>query len=227
MNKTKEVRNYFDSLAPHWSDRYLDDSMVQSRLNLFKTELNNNGKLEGEVLDFGCGSGEITYFLSDNGYEMQGTDVSVEMIKEAKETRENSLITWQIYSGVGRLNYVDNQFDAVISSSVLEYAPNIEELLSEFFRILKPGGVVIFTVPDLRHWHRLKESVLILLLKIKFIKSILVKSKWSEGAHYLLYSKNRLTIKKWLKKIKKIGFIPSSVPECKSALVLISAIKSS
>ena len=45
------------------------------------------------------------------------------------------------------LTYADASFDLVVNSDVLEHVPDVERALSEIYRILKPGGLYIFTVP--------------------------------------------------------------------------------
>ena len=50
------------------------------------------------------------------------------------------------------LSYADQTFDIVLTSETLEHVPNITRALSELYRILKPGGVHIFTVPVV--WER-------------------------------------------------------------------------
>jgi SAM-dependent methyltransferase len=48
---------------------------------------------------------------------------------------------------VTRTTFPDKSFDLIISSDVLEHVPNVEGAFAEFHRVLKPGGICIFTVP--------------------------------------------------------------------------------
>ncbi len=45
------------------------------------------------------------------------------------------------------LSYVDSTFDLVLTSETLEHVPDVELALKEIYRVLKPGGMHIFTVP--------------------------------------------------------------------------------
>ena len=53
-----------------------------------------------------------------------------------------------------RLSYADATFDLVITSETLEHVPDIDVALKEIYRILKPGGLHLFTVPIV--WNRAK-----------------------------------------------------------------------
>lgn len=45
------------------------------------------------------------------------------------------------------LSYKENSFDVVLTSDTLEHVPKYEAALSEIYRVLKPGGFHIFTIP--------------------------------------------------------------------------------
>lgn len=49
-----------------------------------------------------------------------------------------------------QLSYKDNMFDLVLTSDVLEHVPNVKQALEETFRVLKPGGAHIMSVPIIR-----------------------------------------------------------------------------
>ena len=48
-----------------------------------------------------------------------------------------------------RLSYADNIFDLVLCSETLEHIPDVDRALSEMYRILKPGGTLLCSVPIL------------------------------------------------------------------------------
>ncbi len=52
------------------------------------------------------------------------------------------------------LPFKDAAFDVVISSNTFEHLPNTEEILKEVFRILKPGGVLLATIPFMMRLHQ-------------------------------------------------------------------------
>ncbi len=97
------------------------------------------------VLDAGCGFGEWVCFLGQQGYRAEGLDFSSDLISRLRATYPQ--LTWQ-NGDVRHMPYADDAFDAVISWGVIEHDEDgPAEALREFLRVLKPGGVVIVTVP--------------------------------------------------------------------------------
>ena len=62
---------------------------------------------------------------------------------------------------LNRLTYVSSSFDLVLNSDVLEHVPDINRALAEIFRVLKPGGLYIFTVPAVwpQAWTRTRAAI--------------------------------------------------------------------
>ena len=139
-----QVYDLFMDNVPYeqWGE-YLD--------NLFK----EYGIEDGLLLDLGCGTGKLTRFLADRGYDMIGVDYSYEMLDIAKEQSDESILyllqdmrefelygtVRGIYSACDSLNYV------------LE-----EDELREVFALannyLDPGGIFVF---DLNTPYKYKE----------------------------------------------------------------------
>ncbi len=95
-----------------------------------------------KVLDVGCGTGGVMQMLNELGAECEGVDVSE---KALEYCRKKNL---KVVQGDGiKLPYADNTFDLVISSDVLEHIEKDFEAVAEVKRVLKPGGVIIATVP--------------------------------------------------------------------------------
>jgi SAM-dependent methyltransferase len=93
----------------------------------------------GKVLDFGCGAKPYkTYFTHAEQYI--GLD-----IEKSGHGHENEQID-VFYNGT-TIPFEDNHFDAVFSSEVFEHVFNLDEVLPEIRRVLKPGGKMLFTCP--------------------------------------------------------------------------------
>lgn len=115
-------------------------------------------KLEStaRILDYGCGSGNNSVFFMQQGYEVHGCDVApsfqnllAENLKlhnlPAECTKRFTLIDPE----VTELPYPTEYFDFILSNQVLYYLPTEEHLkkvVAELHRILKPRGVVMFTM---------------------------------------------------------------------------------
>jgi ubiquinone/menaquinone biosynthesis C-methylase UbiE len=100
------------------------------------------------VLDLGCGSGQYLAQLASMGFDCCGADISEEMLHIAREKLPSSSVKW-IHSDCCNVPVEDHYFDLIICAGVLEYLARDTEALDEIRRLIKPGGFVIFTLPNL------------------------------------------------------------------------------
>jgi SAM-dependent methyltransferase len=99
----------------------------------------------GAILDAGCGFGEWVSFLSAQGYRAVGLDYSEALIGRLRAAYPQH--EWTL-GDIRRMPYADGAFDAVISWGVIEHdEAGPGETLREFHRVLRPGGVIVVTVP--------------------------------------------------------------------------------
>lgn len=108
------------------------------------------GGLEGKaVLDAGCGDGFFTsLILKKNPKSVSGVDYSVQAISFAKEKCEGAEFKAEDLSAT---SFRENLFDVVFLIEVFEHIPNNKkkEIVDELYRILKPGGRLIVSVPSI------------------------------------------------------------------------------
>ncbi len=106
---------------------------------------------QGKVLEVGCGRGSISSFFAENGYQVSLLDISASIIKDAQKIFENNGHAEKAEFVVGdanKLPYPDNVFDVTISIGLLEHFDNVDTVIAEQIRVLKPGGVFIaYVVP--------------------------------------------------------------------------------
>lgn len=100
------------------------------------------------LLDIGIGTGLASMPFAKAGLEIYGCDGSTEMLKicEAKAFAKE-LKALQLHNC--RLPYTDSFFNHVICSGVLHFFNNLDKILQEIFRVIKPGGIFAFTVAAL------------------------------------------------------------------------------
>lgn len=96
----------------------------------------------GKALDAACGVGETIKQLSQLGYEAIGVDIDDDAVMTA---RSNQLEVYQADSQ--QLPFKDNDFSLVTCLDGLEHMLDDEKALSEFYRVLKNGGVLLLNVP--------------------------------------------------------------------------------
>jgi ubiquinone/menaquinone biosynthesis C-methylase UbiE len=143
-----DVRAMFDSLALEY---------VRSREQQFSFKSQKRIVIDmlagarGRLLEIGCGPAVMTPELLAMGFEVQGIDMSAEMVRRAGERIAGHPLAKRCRFARGdveRLQFAGGTFDAVLCMGVLEYLPRYGRALAEIFRVLAPGGVAVFTVPN-------------------------------------------------------------------------------
>ncbi|MGF1501736.1 MAG: methyltransferase domain-containing protein [Paracoccaceae bacterium] len=95
------------------------------------------------VLELGCGGGlllrEIGFALGPHGLAA-GVDISPDQIRAAAAGSVGIPAVKAAVGDVRALAYPDAVFDAAVAVQVIEYVPEVETVLAEARRVLKPGG---------------------------------------------------------------------------------------
>jgi SAM-dependent methyltransferase len=103
-----------------------------------------------KVLDFGCGTGEFSRLLSGMGYQVVGSDVSHLFLRDALERHGDAAHLAFVQSDPGpHLPFRDGAFDAVAAVNVIEHVAEPGPMLRQLARVLRPGGVLVLTFPNL------------------------------------------------------------------------------
>lgn len=104
--------------------------------------LPENGKLK--VLDVGTGTGFFAVLLAQAGHRVEGVDLTPAMLEEARAlaAQRGLDITFREMDAQ-TLDYEDGCFDAVISRNLTWTLPDPERAYGQWFRVLKPGGVLL------------------------------------------------------------------------------------
>jgi ubiquinone/menaquinone biosynthesis C-methylase UbiE len=105
--------------------------------------------LKGKHLELGCGDWQIPQAIANLGFEeVIGCDFfSDEYLSEyqKKLTAKNAQLVR--YDGQ-KIPYPDNYFDTVSSLCVMEHIVDVEEMLTQMHRVLKPKGILIVKCPN-------------------------------------------------------------------------------
>lgn len=98
------------------------------------------------VLDAGCAAGWYTKWLLDHGAEVTALDFSPRMIEMTRERVGDRAELRQTDLNEPLDFLPDQSFDIVLSSLVLHYLEDWTGVMNEFHRILRPAGVLVFSV---------------------------------------------------------------------------------
>jgi SAM-dependent methyltransferase len=102
--------------------------------------LSDSGLARPRILDFGCGAGEVIEAGRSRDIEIYGAEVFYEGGDTRAEIERKGLMDLVGVIENGTIPFPDGFFDYVISNQVFEHIQDIDEMLREIHRILKPGG---------------------------------------------------------------------------------------
>jgi len=143
------------------------------------------------ALDIGCREGYQTIYLQKKGYHVTSIDIE-------------KIIPECIVMNVDKkLKFKDNSFDLIWCSEVIEHLKNPAFSISEFRRVLKPGGRMILTTPNSYFW----------LVKLAYLLLNLTPKKMQRQDHKHYF--NIKQIKKLFPQARIFGFFPYFVLKLK------------
>lgn len=100
-----------------------------------------------DVLDCACGEGYGSRLLAASARRVDGVDIDPAAVEHAQRRYGSDRLDFHAASALA-LPFDDARFDAVVSFETLEHLAEHDELLTEFRRVLKPGGVLLLSSPD-------------------------------------------------------------------------------
>ncbi len=208
----ESVRRLFDAKARSWASKYRADGPLQRRLEAFGGALTSLVPPPARVLDLGCGAGNLAADLAHRGYVVTGVDISEAMISEARRTHEGQDLDWVVIQARKPLPFDCGSFDAVVASSVFEYLDDVASTLGEVARILRPGGILLYTVPLPSHPTRRLEHVLAYLARLPLLRPADRVPRLGGYLQYLRLSRNRMSIARWESLGEAMGLPPVTAP---------------
>ena len=120
----------------------LENEMGQRWLYEIERFLPEGGSLD--ILDVGTGTGFFAVLLAQQGHRVEGIDLTPAMLEEARTLakQRNLDITFREMDAQN-LAYPDDTFDVVLSRNLTWTLPDPERACASWFRVLKPGGVLL------------------------------------------------------------------------------------
>lgn len=101
-------------------------------------------KLSGRALDWGAGKGNLTRLLRDIGafHKIDAVDVLT------KPKDFSRAVNWHQVDLNARTHYRPHTFDVVVAAEVIEHLENPRAVAREWYRLLRPGGTLLFSTPN-------------------------------------------------------------------------------
>jgi SAM-dependent methyltransferase len=105
-----------------------------------------------KILDVGCGDGNFSIMIKEACkagvvYGIEATEKGVE------SANNNGVIAHQLDIDMGVFPFKDGYFDAVFAGEIIEHLFDPDHFLDEIYRVLRPGGVLVLTTPNLASIH--------------------------------------------------------------------------
>lgn len=147
------------------------------------TELDSIDFKNKKVLEIGLGQGADSMQIIDRGAIYYGIDLTEESVRRVKERfslYQKSYQQVQV-ANAEQIPYEDNSFDIVYSHGVIHHSPNIEKIVAEIHRVLKPGAKAVVMLYHKNSYNYyvsiavLRRIGLLLLLPFPFLSKLISK----------------------------------------------------
>ena len=128
------------------NDKNLD--IYHARNSIFKAIEDAIPNFKGNLLDVGCGKMPYKNYILENSEINNYVGLDIETALEYDKYVKPDLL----WDGK-KMPIKDNSYNTIIATEVLEHCFEPEILLKEIYRVLKPGGLLFFTVPFVWNFH--------------------------------------------------------------------------
>jgi len=155
----KNISDFFSHRSNYWVKLYGDEKnpvnftryeLASRKSTVFKQVGSVDNIKTIKVLDIGCGIGNYLEELLQRGCSVTGIDISINMLQLSKARLQKYSSNPPLsLADIEKLPFNNNKFDLVFCVGVLEYLKTDEKALSEISRILKPGGRIFLTLPNI------------------------------------------------------------------------------
>ena len=137
---------YNDVKFPNYDDVEDFGSLLdKSRRSIFVKKLDDEIPMGSNILEAGCGTGQMSIILSRYARQIYGIDLSKGSLIEAKQfINSNDIKSVHLFRmNIFKLFFKENTFDVIISNGVLHHTYNPKLAFSKLVRVLKPGGIIV------------------------------------------------------------------------------------
>lgn len=168
-----------------------------------------------DVLDAGCGVGYGTAFLAETARRAVGVDINRDAIGYARRRYGAHNIRYEV-GDLAALPFADKSFDVVCAFETIEHLPEPERFVTEAARVLRAGGLLIASTPQVGsletssenpfHEHEYSADEFEALFGASFPSVELLGQRRRQTArHRALQRADRLGLRKRLPFLRKLG----------------------
>lgn len=143
------TREYREATIQGYKEQFV--SQNTGREIAFRRSMNHIKKLctvPGKLLDVGAANGAFMAVASEHGWDVSGCEPNEWFCRWGNEHYSLSIDQGTLIDQ----NYADGSFDLITLWDVIEHVPDPARLLEKCFDLLKPGGILLCTYPDIESW---------------------------------------------------------------------------
>jgi len=182
MKKIFTIRSASEQRSFLWKDHIIEEEIAACDDRNIKFLMFKYLPKEEQILEAGCGLGAWVIFLKRRGYAIAGIDHDTNVISQLKEWDPSLDV---VGGDISSLSYGDNSLGGYISLGVVEhFEEGPQKPLAEAFRVLRPGGIMVLTVPFNNLFRRLfahpLRSLYLFLSRMKGRRSFFAEYRYSE-----------------------------------------------
>jgi ubiquinone/menaquinone biosynthesis C-methylase UbiE len=200
-NSQRNSKHYSPTIFEHIFNQEVDPAFAKRSSYI----INHLAQAKpAHVLDAGCGRGYYVKLISmlPSTKKVIGIDINSDYVRRAQAVVKHDANAEVKQGSIYTLPFKDATFDAVVCSEILEHLDDDSNALKEIYRVLKPQGIFLASVPHL-HFPFLWDPLNWILMKF-FNTHVNKDTWWLAGIwadHVRLYSEKKLH-----SKIKNAGF---------------------
>lgn len=143
--RKKAVFEVYESMAGDYAARRDEDPAFVPQLTIAADMLRGE---HGRTLDIGCAAGSAFPMLRAREFDVVGMDLSSRMIAFAKQRYAGDQKIQLSRGDAEFLPFAAASFDNVTCFGVFEYLPDYTPALREIARVLRPGGLLVLSIPN-------------------------------------------------------------------------------
>ncbi len=142
-NSEKYLSHYAKGFGlMHWIYQFFRNINIRNKFKLIQSYMSN-----GQLLDIGCGTGELLAYFKKQGWNVRGIEPNPHARLFATEAYKLQV------DDESALSDLDSEsFDVISLWHVLEHVPGLNQRMRDIYRLLKADGLVVIALPNLASW---------------------------------------------------------------------------